>query len=219
MPKRIATVIAIAVVLVMATEVAMAANVSGKTARETSLSTQKSDLETGRRLRHRLRLYQQITWHRQDLLLVPRSPGKRSGRQLQSIGYLNWAVGLWKQRAAQARHHVQHLLASRGYLPPSRARVLGHVMAAKLYGWSDRQWGCLDEVWGKLESGWRVLANNPHSEAYGIPQALPGSKMASAGKNWQKSAHVQIAWGLKYIKGRYRTACGALSVRLTQHSY
>jgi hypothetical protein len=67
--------------------------------------------------------------------------------------------------------------------------------------------GCLKELWNR-ESGWRVTASNP-SGAYGIPQALPGSKMASAGPNWQTNATTQIKWGLGYIKSRYNTPCGA----------
>jgi hypothetical protein len=63
-------------------------------------------------------------------------------------------------------------------------------------------------LWNK-ESGWRVNAYNSGSGAYGIPQALPGSKMASAGADWQTNAATQIKWGLGYIKGRYGTPCGA----------
>jgi hypothetical protein len=69
------------------------------------------------------------------------------------------------------------------------------------------QFGCLKIMW-ENESGWRVTAANA-SGAYGIPQALPGSKMASAGPNWQTNATTQIKWGLGYIKGRYGTPCGA----------
>ena len=58
------------------------------------------------------------------------------------------------------------------------------------------------------ESGWRVNAANPNG-AYGIPQALPGSKMASHGADWQTNAATQISWGIDYIAGRYATPCGA----------
>jgi hypothetical protein len=74
-------------------------------------------------------------------------------------------------------------------------------------GWGSDQFSCLVQLWGH-ESGWRVNAANG-SGAYGIPQALPGSKMASAGPNWQTSASTQIAWGLGYITARYGTPCGA----------
>ncbi|MGW0804236.1 aggregation-promoting factor C-terminal-like domain-containing protein [Nonomuraea sp. NPDC002799] len=75
-------------------------------------------------------------------------------------------------------------------------------------GWGDDQWGCLERLWQK-ESGWNERAMNRYSGAYGIPQSLPGSKMASAGSDWQTNAATQIKWGLGYIKGRYGTPCGA----------
>jgi hypothetical protein len=76
------------------------------------------------------------------------------------------------------------------------------------YGWSSSQFSCLDALWN-AESGWNVEASNPSSGAYGIPQALPGSKMASAGPDWQTDAATQIRWGLGYIKGTYGSPCGA----------
>jgi hypothetical protein len=77
-------------------------------------------------------------------------------------------------------------------------------------GWSTRQYQCLVSLWNR-ESGWRVSAHNASSGAHGIPQALPGRKMASAGPGWRTNAKTQIKWGLGYIKGRYHTPCGALS--------
>ncbi|WP_222869958.1 lytic transglycosylase domain-containing protein [Actinomadura decatromicini] len=71
------------------------------------------------------------------------------------------------------------------------------------------QFGCLVNLWNR-ESGWNTHAANP-SGAYGIPQALPGSKMASAGPDWQNNATTQIKWGLGYIKSRYKTPCGGWS--------
>ncbi|HEX5089808.1 MAG TPA: lytic transglycosylase domain-containing protein [Nocardioides sp.] len=75
------------------------------------------------------------------------------------------------------------------------------------YGWSQDQFGCLDSLWMR-ESHWNVHAANP-SGAYGIPQALPGSKMASAGDDWRDNAVTQIKWGLGYIADRYGSPCGA----------
>ena len=72
------------------------------------------------------------------------------------------------------------------------------------------QFGCLDSLWGR-ESGWQVSASNASSGAYGIPQALPGSKMASVGPDWQSNAATQIQWGLGYIDGRYGSPCAAWS--------
>jgi cell wall-associated NlpC family hydrolase len=76
------------------------------------------------------------------------------------------------------------------------------------YGWSPSQdpgqWDALDKLWTR-ESRWSVTATNQTSGAYGIAQALPGSKMASIAANWKTSAQTQIAWGLSYIKARYGT--------------
>ncbi|BEL11368.1 hypothetical protein Q0Z83_095590 [Actinoplanes sichuanensis] len=72
------------------------------------------------------------------------------------------------------------------------------------------QFPCLDKLW-KKESGWNYKALNSGSGAYGIPQALPGDKMASEGSDWKTNPATQIKWGLGYIKGRYDTPCGAWS--------
>ncbi len=76
------------------------------------------------------------------------------------------------------------------------------------YGWSSSQFGCLVSLWN-VESGWDPYASNPSSGAYGIPQALPGSKMASAGPDWESNAATQIRWGLGYIKSTYGSPCAA----------
>ena len=90
---------------------------------------------------------------------------------------------------------------------PSEAQAIARELMASQYGWGDDQFGCLVALWN-AESGWNVYAGNA-SGAYGIPQALPGSKMATAGADWQTSARTQIVWGLGYIAGRYGTPCGA----------
>ena len=80
------------------------------------------------------------------------------------------------------------------------------------YGMSAADFDCIDRLWTG-ESGWNVHADNPSSSAYGIPQALPGSKMASAGPNWHDNAETQIRWGLGYIAQRYGTGCAAWSFK------
>jgi hypothetical protein len=96
-------------------------------------------------------------------------------------------------------------------LPPGTSNPTGNKALGKQMldarGWSD-QWGCLESLWMK-ESGWNERAMNTSSGAYGIPQSLPGTKMASAGGDWQTNAATQIEWGLGYIKARYGTPCGA----------
>jgi hypothetical protein len=80
------------------------------------------------------------------------------------------------------------------------------------FGFAADQFSCLDSLYTG-ESGWRVDADNPTSSAYGIPQALPGSKMASAGPDWATNPVTQIRWGLGYIRDRYGTPCGAWSFK------
>ena len=75
-------------------------------------------------------------------------------------------------------------------------------------GWSDVEYDCLYQLW-KKESNWRVNAHNKSSGAYGIPQSLPGNKMASVADDWMTNPETQITWGLKYIANRYDTPCGA----------
>ena len=89
----------------------------------------------------------------------------------------------------------------------SNPRAVGRLLVADK-GWSAEQFGCLESLWNK-ESGWRWNADNPTSDAYGIPQSLPGSKMASAGSDWATNPVTQITWGLKYISNRYGTPCSA----------
>ncbi|SFR79317.1 Transglycosylase SLT domain-containing protein [Agromyces sp. CF514] len=100
---------------------------------------------------------------------------------------------------------------------PSEAQAIARDMMASRYGWGEDQFGCLVALWNK-ESGWNVYASNP-SGAYGIPQALPGSKMSSAGADWATNPATQISWGLGYIAGRYGSACGAWNTSESQGWY
>ncbi|MCB7136999.1 G5 domain-containing protein [Cellulosimicrobium marinum] len=92
---------------------------------------------------------------------------------------------------------------------PKDPRAIGRALAAER-GWTGAQWTCLENLWTK-ESNWNPSADNPTSSAYGIPQALPGSKMASAGADWATNPATQISWGLGYIASVYGTPCGAWS--------
>ena len=67
---------------------------------------------------------------------------------------------------------------------------------------------CLDKMWTR-ESNWRTTAENPSSHSYGIPQALPASKMATFGSDYRTNPATQIKWGLDYIKNRYGSPCQA----------
>jgi hypothetical protein len=96
-----------------------------------------------------------------------------------------------------------------GYATPGYNKLWAKSYMSSKYGWGNKQYQCIVTLWNR-ESGWRVSAHNP-SGAHGIPQSLPGKKMASVGPDWKSNPHTQIKWGLKYIKGRYKTPCGALS--------
>jgi hypothetical protein len=90
----------------------------------------------------------------------------------------------------------------------SAQQIAAGMVAAR--GWGNDQFSCLVSLWNK-ESGWRTTATNPSSGAYGIPQSLPGNKMASAGADWRTNARTQISWGLGYIASVYGTPCSAWS--------
>lgn len=90
--------------------------------------------------------------------------------------------------------------------PKGAKKVARSLMAG--YNWNRSQFECLEKLWQR-ESGWMWNADNPTSSAYGIPQALPGNKMASAGADWKTNPRTQIVWGLRYIDQRYETPCRA----------
>ena len=99
-----------------------------------------------------------------------------------------------------------HRIAANG---PRNERLAMEMAAAA--GWGRGQRRCLDLLWTRESAGtWSpTVSNYQGSGAYGIPQALPGSKMASAGPDWRTSPRTQIRWGLGYIRSRYGTPCGA----------
>jgi len=111
-----------------------------------------------------------------------------------------------QQQATQQQTTAQQPAAS---APSGSPQQIAEQMLSQ-FGWSGGQFSCLQPLWA-LESGWNVYASNPSSGAYGIPQALPGSKMASAGPDWQSDAATQIRWGLTYIQGSYGSPCAAWS--------
>lgn len=145
----------------------------------------------------------------------------------------SWAAQLDRVRNQEEREHQKHLreqLAARRaaaarpapavHHSTARVREVAYTSAATgspqaiaqgmlaSFGWSSDQFGCLNSLWMR-ESGWNVHALNASSGAYGIPQALPGSKMAGAGPDWQDNPATQIRWGLGYIKSRYGSPCAA----------
>ncbi|WP_427383766.1 hypothetical protein [Janibacter sp. G56] len=106
--------------------------------------------------------------------------------------------------AAKAAKEQASLAAVQANPKPTAQRMLAEM------GFGADQWGCLEQLWIG-ESDWNYAATNSSSGAYGIPQSLPASKMASAGADWQTNPATQIRWGLDYIKQSYGTPCGALN--------
>lgn len=100
---------------------------------------------------------------------------------------------------------------------PSDPRDIARAMLASR-GWSGSQFACLDDLWIG-ESNWDPYAENPSSGAYGIPQALPAEKMATAGSDWATNPVTQITWGLTYIAARYGSPCEANSFKLSNGWY
>ncbi|QKJ21257.1 phospholipase [Microbacterium hominis] len=101
---------------------------------------------------------------------------------------------------------------------PDGARATARSIAASEYGWGDGEFACLDSLWNK-ESNWNYQAYNASSGATGIPQSLPGSKMATAGADWQTNATTQIRWGLGYIAAAYGSPCSAWSHSVATNWY
>lgn len=119
-----------------------------------------------------------------------------------------------EKKAQEAAERKRVTTSSSTYSPPPAGTP--EPGSAKAYaaqqvankGWGTDQYDCLVALWQK-ESGWNHYALNKSSGAYGIPQSLPGSKMASAGADWETNYETQINWGLGYISGRYGTPCAA----------
>jgi hypothetical protein len=127
------------------------------------------------------------------------------------------AARLATASAAAAKTAAAKAAAAAAPPPPASAPVTvpasgnpQQVALAMLgsFGWSSSQFSCLVSLWNR-ESGWNIYASNPSSGAFGIPQALPGSKMASAGPDWATDAATQIRWGLGYIQQVYGSPCAA----------
>ena len=124
---------------------------------------------------------------------------------------LHW--DLPKARYLQHVHRVrpQPKHASRStYRAPltGSPQTIAHAMVLRR-GWGESEWNCLNALWTR-ESGWNTYATNSSSGAYGIPQALPASKMATVGSDYRTNPVTQITWGLGYIATTYGTPCAAL---------
>ena len=138
--------------------------------------------------------------------LGPAGPPTAAARTSPHAAAARAATPLGNQRLAVAAHSPAHVpvpvtltaaaVTQRTVAIHAGQRMLGH------FGWGHRQWNPLYKLWNR-ESSWNKYARNPYSGAYGIPQAVPGSKMASAGRHWRTAATTQIRWGMRYIRSRY----------------
>lgn len=171
------------------------------------------------RSRAQLQTFRAETVWRAQLLAAAKAEGAEDARQAAAReaaadraarAAARRAAALAAQQQAQQANQPQPAQQSPPPAPPAQPSGSAQQIAMSMlagYGWSSGQFSCLDSLWTR-ESGWNVTAANPDG-AYGIPQAFPGSKMASAGPNWQTDAATQIRWGLGYIKGLYGSPCGA----------
>ena len=121
------------------------------------------------------------------------------------------------QEAAQAKAAKEKAAAQAARNNPAGAKAYAEGALAS-FGWGAGELGCLETLWHK-ESEWDLNATNPSSGAYGIPQALPGNKMAAAGADWQTNVQTQVDWGLGYIESRYGSPCSALNFHLANNWY
>ncbi|HTS99374.1 MAG TPA: lytic transglycosylase domain-containing protein [Streptosporangiaceae bacterium] len=143
------------------------------------------------------------------VLVAEEAAARRAAAEKQAAERAAAAAAAAQQQAAQQQQpQPQPSQAAPAPVTPSGSAQQIALGMLGSYGWSSSQFSCLASLWNQ-ESGWNVYASNPSSGAYGIPQALPGSKMASAGPDWQTDAATQIRWGLGYIKSLYGSPCGA----------
>jgi len=135
-----------------------------------------------------------------------RAHARTQQHKLASRARARRALDLARKVAAD---RVAREQAREGILDRARSnpRAVARLLLADK-GWGGEQFGCLDRLWAK-ESGWSWQAGSSSSGPYGIPQSLPGSKMASVGGDWATNPVTQIRWGLKYISNRYGTPCSA----------
>jgi hypothetical protein len=114
------------------------------------------------------------------------------------------AISVIPARARPARYTLTAYVAREAYRTPRQ--IAWHMLRS--FHWASWEFRFLNRLWDN-ESSWNPQANNPYSGAYGIPQAVPGYKMAAAGPDWRWSARTQIRWGLSYIQERYGNPLGA----------
>jgi len=141
--------------------------------------------------------------------IQPLQPGERLNQQLMTEATAASTFSIERFEEVVAPAPKPSATRGSGIAPVAGTPDPGTAQAIALgYVGAGAEFDCLVALWNK-ESRWNVFAENRSSGAYGIPQALPGSKMASAGADWQTNPDTQIRWGLGYIQGRYGSPCAA----------
>ena len=132
------------------------------------------------------------------------APAETGPAQTITAGGDEALIGL-RNPFTTSRYHASAPAVDRPDAGTAQAIAYEMVIAR---GWDDAQYACLVSLWDR-ESHWNIYAKNKSSGAYGIPQALPGEKMASVAADWETNPVTQITWGLGYIADRYVDPCGA----------
>jgi hypothetical protein len=148
-----------------------------------------------------------------------KSLGKQSKAIAAEHAKIKAEIAAAAKKAAEEKAARARALANRGYEPGvTDPREIARQILNNKFGYVSNQFDCFDNIIMR-ESKWDINATNPSSGAYGIPQALPGSKMASEGSDWRTNPATQIIWGIKYMKDRYGSPCGAWSFKSSHGWY
>lgn len=114
-----------------------------------------------------------------------------------------------RKKKAAAEKARQKRIRALGYEPGTTdPRSIAKQILKNKYGYGSDQYACFNNIIMR-ESMWVIDATNPSSGAYGIPQALPGTRMASVASDWRTNPATQISWAIGYMKDRYGSPCGA----------
>lgn len=152
----------------------------------------------------------------------PLKPGEKLNQQLMTEATVaaDFSIERFEEEVLpEPKPQASAITSSRGAAPAAGTPDPGSAQAIAMgYVGGGAEYDCLVALWNK-ESRWNVFAHNTSSGAYGIPQALPGSKMASAGADWATNPDTQIRWGLGYIQGRYGSPCAAWATSQRQGWY
>jgi len=113
------------------------------------------------------------------------------------------------KKAAEEKAALERAIKNRGYQPGvTDPKEIARQILKNKYSYGSGQFDCFNNIIMR-ESKWDINATNPSSGAYGIPQALPGSKMATIASDWRTNPATQIIWGIEYMKDRYGSPCSA----------